>query len=47
MDGTNLTTECLILREFKEKDWQAVHEYASDPEVVRYLTWGPNKEGDT
>lgn len=47
MDSTNLTTECLILREFKEKDWQAVHEYASDPEVVRYLTWGPNKEGDT
>lgn len=47
MDSTNLTTECLILREFKEKDWQAVHEYASDPEVVRYLTWGPNKGEDT
>lgn len=47
MNSTNLTTERLILRQFKETDWQAVHEYASDPEVVRYLSWGPNTEEDT
>lgn len=42
-----LTTDRLVLREFIESDWQAVHEYASDPEVVRYLTWGPNTEKDS
>ncbi|MEH1889224.1 MAG: GNAT family N-acetyltransferase [Nostoc sp.] len=30
-----------------ESDWQAVHKYASDHEVVRYLTFGPNSEEDT
>ncbi len=24
-----------------------MHEYASDPEVIRYLSWGPNAEQDT
>ncbi len=47
MNNTDLTTERLILRQFKEKDWQSVHEYASDLEVVRYLSWGPNTEEDT
>lgn len=28
-------------------DWQAVNEYASDPEVVRYMDWGPNTEKET
>lgn len=42
-----LTTDRLILREFEERDWEAVHEYASDPEVVRYMNWGPNAEDET
>ncbi|MDZ8080888.1 MAG: GNAT family N-acetyltransferase [Nostoc sp. DcaGUA01] len=42
-----LKTERLILRDFVESDWPAVHEYASDDEVVRYLTFGPNSEEDT
>ena len=44
---TSLETGRLVMREFRERDWQAVHEYASDPEVVRYMEWGPNKETDT
>lgn len=38
----SLETERLILREFVKSDWKSVHEYASDPEVVRFLEWGPN-----
>lgn len=41
---TVLETPHLVLREFGSGDWQAVHEYASDPEVVRYMLWGPNTE---
>lgn len=42
-----LETERLILRDFEESDWQAIHSYASDPEVVRFAQWGPNSETDT
>lgn len=42
-----LATGRLILREFVEADVAAVHCYASDPEVVRYMSWGPNTEQDT
>jgi len=42
-----IRTERLILREFDETDWQAVHSYASDPEVVRYMDWGPNTAEET
>ncbi|WP_189525140.1 GNAT family N-acetyltransferase [Nostoc sp. 'Peltigera membranacea cyanobiont' 232] len=42
-----LETERLILLDFVESDWPAVHQYASDREVVRYLTFGPNCEEDT
>ena len=42
-----LETERLILREFREADFEAVHEYGSDPEVVKYMLWGPNTEQDT
>ncbi|MCI0439419.1 MAG: GNAT family N-acetyltransferase [Chloroflexi bacterium] len=35
-----LTTARLMLRPFdEESDWQAAREYASDPEVTRYLGW--------
>ncbi len=42
-----LRTERLILRDFEEADWESVHTYASDPEVVRYMEWGPDSEEDT
>ncbi len=42
-----LQTDHLLLRDFVEKDIPAVHCYASDPEVVRYMAWGPNTERDT
>lgn len=40
-------TERLVLRDLKESDWEAVHGYASDPEVVRYMDWGPNTKEET
>lgn len=40
-------TERLVLRDFEEADWKLVHDYASDPEVVRYMPWGPNTVEDT
>lgn len=41
-------TSRLVLRDLQESDWEAVHACASDPEVVRYMEWGPEtKEGTT
>jgi RimJ/RimL family protein N-acetyltransferase len=37
-----IETERLLLREFRAEDEQDIHEYASDPEVVRLMIWGPN-----
>ncbi len=37
----------LILREFETDDFEAVHSYAIDLEVVRYMPWGPNTEDET
>ena len=42
-----LTTDRLILREFNENDFAAVHAYASDIENIKYMIWGPNSEDDT
>ena len=42
-----LTTERLFLRPFVEDDFDAVHAYGSDLEVVRYMPWGPNTPDDT
>lgn len=42
-----LQTERVMLRDFEEADWEAVHCYASDPDVVHYMSWGPNTEEDT
>lgn len=41
-----LATARLILREFVEDDWRAVHAIESIPEVVRYLTHEPRTEDD-
>jgi len=42
-----LETERLILRSFVENDFEAVHAYASVPENIQYMMWGPNEESDT
>src|SRR5262249_54943266 len=42
-----IETARLRLRQFKRTDWKEVHEYASDPEVSRYMEWGPNTVDDT
>lgn len=44
---SELITKRLVLREFKTSDFDAVHEYASDPDVAKYMTWGPDTEADT
>lgn len=47
MKFNNIETKRLILREFNEDDFLSMHTYASDPEVSKYLPWGPNSEDDT
>ena len=42
-----LETERLLLREYLAEDWRKVHEYATDPLVVRYMPFGPNTEEET
>jgi len=42
-----IETERLVLRDFVEDDWEVVHEYASDPDVVRFTRFGPNTEEET
>ncbi len=42
-----IRSERLVLREFVAEDFGAVHEYATDPEVVRFMPWGPNTEDET
>ncbi len=42
-----IETEGLVLREFRRDDREKVHEYAVDPEVCRYMPWGPNTEDET
>lgn len=36
-----------MLRDFEMGDWRSVQDYASDPEVVRYVDFGPNSEEDS
>lgn len=45
--AVRLGTPRLILREFRRSDWRAVHRWARDPAVVRYLVWGPNTPAQT
>ena len=42
-----LKADRLTLREFTRDDFNTVHYYASDPEVVKYMTWGPNTRDET
>lgn len=45
--NTALITDRLLLRDFDNDDWKAVHQYASDIRVVCYMPWGPNSEDET
>jgi RimJ/RimL family protein N-acetyltransferase len=47
LDEIKIETTRLILREFVAGDFSAVHNYASDPNVARFMVWGPNSEQDT
>jgi len=42
-----LKTRRLLLREFTPDDYEGAHAYGSDPEVTRYMEWGPNTPEDT
>lgn len=42
-----LRTERLMLRDFHPDDFQAIHAYASDPDVTRFMFYGPRSEADT
>ena len=42
-----LVTSRLVLREFADADFGAVHAFASDPESVTFVTWGPNTPDET
>lgn len=41
------STERLSMRELRDSDFEVVHAYASDVEVVRFLPFGPNTEAAT
>lgn len=42
-----IQTSRLLFREFTADDYDAVHVYASDPEVTRYTGFGPNTPEQT
>ncbi len=42
-----IETDRLIIREFTHDDFDAVHRYASNPNVVKFMVWGPNTEDET
>jgi len=42
-----ITTERLVLREWTMDDFDEVHAYATDAEVVRYMSFGPNTAEQT
>jgi len=42
-----METTRLILREYTQDDLESIHQYSGDPEVLRYMLWGPNSRNDT
>ena len=40
-------TARLILRDLEPGDFDAIHSYASDPEVTRYMFYGPRTVAET
>lgn len=47
MSDIVLQTERLVLRQFELTDLDACHVYGSDPEVVKYMHFGPNTKDQT
>lgn len=47
MPGFGLDGERVALRDFTPHDLDAVQAYAGDPEVSRYMIWGPNDPAAT
>jgi RimJ/RimL family protein N-acetyltransferase len=43
----NIETERLLLRELKHSDLNDIQEYATDPQVIKYLTFGPSTKEET
>jgi RimJ/RimL family protein N-acetyltransferase len=41
MSIVDLETQRLRIRSFRRNDWQAVHDYTSDPDVMMYIPEGP------
>lgn len=46
-DAVVLQSPSVYLRDFVLTDWIAAHHYAMDPEVTRYMAWGPNTAEQT
>ena len=44
---TRIETDRLLLRDYEEADFEAVHAYSRQLRVCRYMSWGPNSEDDT
>lgn len=42
-----IRTERLLLREFRDSDFDDVQAYAEDPLVARFMDWGPNTPDQT
>jgi [ribosomal protein S5]-alanine N-acetyltransferase len=42
-----IRTERLLLREFRKSDLDDAHTYAADPQVARFMDWGPNAYDET
>ena len=42
-----IRTERLLLRPFTQGDFDAVHAYANDDTVIRFMDWGPNTLEET
>ncbi|GAB3955201.1 GNAT family protein [Spirosoma harenae] len=47
LKDVRIETARLILREYRPSDLASIHDYASQPIVVRYQNWGPNDFADT
>lgn len=43
----NLSSERLIMRDYRPDDWERIHIYGSDPDFSKYEIWGPNTIQDT
>eukprot|EP01035_Chromulina_nebulosa_P013237 gene13237-17594_t len=42
-----IRTDRLLLRPFTQGDFDAVHAYANDKAVIRFMDWGPNTLEET